>query len=51
MAEVEILESIETNRTFPHIGRIVPEYNDPQLREILFRNYRIVYKLSEPGLR
>jgi toxin ParE1/3/4 len=44
---LKILESIETIRTFPHIGRIVPEYDDPQLREILFRNYRIVYKSSE----
>ncbi|MCF7948837.1 MAG: type II toxin-antitoxin system RelE/ParE family toxin [Spirochaetia bacterium] len=44
---LKILESIETIRTFPRIGRIVPEYHDPQLREILFRNYRIVYKYSE----
>lgn len=26
------------------MGRIVPEKQDPVLREILYRNYRIVYK-------
>ena len=43
----KILESIEDIRSFPHICRIVQEYHDPQLREILFRNFRIVYKSGE----
>ena len=25
------------------IGRIVPEFNDPQLRELIIVNYRLVY--------
>ena len=24
-------------------GRKVPEYNDPKLREIIYKNYRIIY--------
>ena len=43
----KIIEAVTVLETFPSIGRIVPEYNDPSLREILYRNYRIVYQLSE----
>jgi plasmid stabilization system protein ParE len=41
-----ILSSIEKLPEFPYIGRIVPEYNNPDLREIIYQNYRIVYKIS-----
>jgi addiction module RelE/StbE family toxin len=30
---------------FPESGRVVPEINDPNIREILWRNYRIVYRV------
>lgn len=30
---------------FPEIGRTVPEYNRPELRETIYRSYRIVYRL------
>src|SRR5689334_2247998 len=38
----------ETNRLqeFPELGRIVPEYKSNNLREILFRPYRIVYRVE-----
>jgi plasmid stabilization system protein ParE len=29
---------------FPEIGRVVPEYNKPEIRELIYRNYRIVYR-------
>lgn len=32
---------------FPESGRIVPEYNDPTLREKIYGNYRIVYHLKD----
>ena len=32
---------------FPRSGRIVPEYRDENLREKIFENYRIVYRLKE----
>jgi plasmid stabilization system protein ParE len=35
-------------RDFPQMGRIVPERSDPDLREVLFRDYRIVYKTHGP---
>lgn len=31
----------------PRMGRIVPEIANPDIRELLFRNYRIVYRLTE----
>ena len=30
---------------YPFSGRIVPELNDPNIREIDFKNYRIVYRV------
>jgi plasmid stabilization system protein ParE len=31
---------------FPERGRIVPEFGDDAIREIIVRNYRIVYRLN-----
>jgi plasmid stabilization system protein ParE len=31
---------------FPKSGRVVPEYADEPLREIIYGNYRIVYRLE-----
>jgi toxin ParE1/3/4 len=38
----------ETDRLhdFPESGRIVPEYENERLREIIFRPYRIVYRVN-----
>jgi len=30
---------------FPELGRIVPEVGRAEVREILFREYRVVYRL------
>ena len=32
--------------TFPKTGRMVPEYRDENLRERIFQNYRIVYRIK-----
>lgn len=32
---------------FPLAGRIVPEYKDENLREKIYQNYRIVYRIKE----
>ena len=43
----QIYEMISHLETFPKFGRKVPEYNDPKIREILYKNYRIIYLLKE----
>lgn len=33
-------------KEFPKIGRIVPEYQLDSIREIIYKNYRIVYRIN-----
>ena len=42
-----IVESAETLLKTPQIGRMVPEFNRSDLRELIFRGYRIVYLLQD----
>jgi plasmid stabilization system protein ParE len=44
-----IVQGVERLASFPESGRVVPERNDPQLREVIVRPYRVVYGLR-PGL-
>ncbi|HWJ27485.1 MAG TPA: type II toxin-antitoxin system RelE/ParE family toxin [Flavisolibacter sp.] len=46
---LDIFAAIEKLEQFPKLGRIVPETQDPDVREVLFGNYRIIYRLR-PGL-
>lgn len=39
-----ILDKIDLLSDFPEMGRVVPESNDPTLREIIHRSYRIIYR-------
>ena len=32
---------------FPELGRIVPERNQPNIREIVVKNYRLVYRVHQ----
>ncbi len=34
----------------PESGRIVPEYNHPDLREIIEGNYRVIFRNREAGV-
>ena len=43
-----LVAAVERLRVFPESGRIVPERNDPVIREILARPYRVVYRV-QPG--
>ena len=42
-----IFEQVERLISFPQSGRILPETNRKQIREILYKNYRIIYRLDE----
>ena len=43
----EILEVVDQLEDFPRIGRVIPEKNDPIFRELIFGNYRILYRLKD----
>ena len=42
---IDIISSIERLSTTPERGRIVPEVQNPNVREIFVGNYRIIYRL------
>jgi toxin ParE1/3/4 len=44
-----IVHGVERLAGFPESGRIVSERNDPQLREVIVKPYRAVYRLR-PGI-
>ncbi len=46
----QIYEMISHLEEFPKFGRKVPEYNNLNLREILYKNYRIIYLIKETHL-
>jgi len=45
----ELMRRTDILQQHPEAGRIVPEYRNPQLREIIYRPYRIVYRLNMTG--
>ena len=42
----ELISATGQLQKFPEHGRVVPEYRNPDLREIIFRHYRIVYRVN-----
>jgi len=45
-----IVEAVGRLETFPHSGRVVPEVGDESLREVLYGNYRIVYRVKPDAI-
>lgn len=45
-----IVESAETLLKDPHIGRVVPEFNRQDIREVIFAGYRIVYLVQNEAV-
>ncbi len=39
-----IVEAVDRLERFPESGRIVPEFHDQSLREVIWGSYRIVYR-------
>ena len=39
-----ILELVDIISEQPTAGRVVPEYNNPDIREFLYKSYRIIYR-------
>lgn len=42
----EIFNRVEQLQSFPRSGRIVPELNEDIIREIVYGNYRIIYRIE-----
>lgn len=41
-----LMSKVDMLMQFPQLGRVVPEENDEAIREIIFRSYRIIYKVE-----
>jgi addiction module RelE/StbE family toxin len=42
-----LIARVEQLYEFPQSGRVVPEKNDPEIRELIEGNYRIFYRLQK----
>jgi len=42
----KIIDSTDKLVLFPEAGRVVPEYDNQFIRELLFHNYRIIYRIN-----
>jgi toxin ParE1/3/4 len=47
---MKVYKLIEDLPKFPKAGRVVPEYGDENLRERIYENYRIVYRLKKDAV-
>lgn len=46
-----VRKSVMKLADYPYIGRMVPEFVDESIRELLHGEYRIVYKIDEKSSR
>ena len=42
----KIILSVDKLADFPKIGRVVPEADQEMIRELLYHNYRIIYRIK-----
>ena len=47
----KILSAVDMLEKFPEIGRKVPEANNPKIRELIFQNYRIMYRILDDAIQ
>jgi len=43
-----LFERIQQLKSFPQSGRVVPEFSEDKIRELIFGKYRIVYRIYGP---
>ena len=51
VVEASLLASTRRLEAFPHSGRAVPEIEEVSLREVLWREYRVIYHVEADGSR
>ncbi|MGB7592128.1 MAG: type II toxin-antitoxin system RelE/ParE family toxin [Terriglobia bacterium] len=42
----QVVLSVERLLRFPRLGRVVPEAQDENIRELVHQNYRIIYRIA-----
>jgi len=47
---LKLLDAAARAADQPRAGRVVPEYGDPEIREVFLRTYRIVYRVEPERL-
>lgn len=47
----EIFERVESLPDNPQLGRVVPEFDEPHIREIIHPPYRVVYMLDSKSIQ
>ena len=46
-----VMERASTLESFPHAGRVVPELQVENIREILHGNYRLIYRETDDSVQ
>ena len=46
-----VFRRLRMRETFPRAGRVIPEFRDADLRELIFGNYRILYRVKKRSVR
>jgi toxin ParE1/3/4 len=46
-----LVSSAKRLAEFPEMGRVVPEFEDPSIREIVVRSYRVIYRVDHGDCR
>jgi len=46
----KVFYKVEQLKSFPESGRIVPEINSKDFRELIYGNYRIIYRIEKTQL-
>ena len=44
---LDVLYAVDRLVQFPKSGRVVPEINDPSIRELILGSYRIIYRVCQ----
>ena len=42
-----VFSKVEQLKSSPEIGRIVPEIRNDQIRELIYGNYRVIYRIEK----
>lgn len=46
-----LLNAVDRLSDFPRIGRMVPELRQPNIRQVLHSNHRLIYRIEDDHIR